>query len=197
MQFYVAPALAFVEAIGPRLQRISPTVMFEPRINGSLFRINRDVRFSKDKRPYKHHIDLWFWHGSRKGWDTPGFFFRMDADRLILGAGMHKFEKPQLDAFRKAVIDETAGRALAKAADDICAAGPYVIGGASRKTVPKGFDPNHPRGEFLLHEGLWAELDAKPGRSCETGKFVDFCARHFEAMWPISRWLLNEVTPGA
>ena len=64
-QFYVAPALAFVAAIGPRLQKISPTVAFEPRINGSLFRINRDVRFSKDKRPYKDHIDLWFWHGAR------------------------------------------------------------------------------------------------------------------------------------
>lgn len=58
---YVEPALAFVAALGPRLQQIAPGAQFEPRINGSLFRINRDVRFSADKSPYKHHIDLWFW----------------------------------------------------------------------------------------------------------------------------------------
>jgi uncharacterized protein (TIGR02453 family) len=195
--FYVAPALAFVSAVGPRLRKISPSVVCEPRINGSLFRINRDVRFSKDKRPYKHHIDLWFWHGARKGWDAPGFFFRMYSDRLILGAGMHKFEKPKLDAFRSAVIDARAGRALAKVADDVRAAGPYIVGGASRKTVPTGFDPDHARAEFLLHEGLWAELDTKPGKIVERAEFVDFCSGHFSAMWPVSRWLLKEVAPAA
>ena len=49
--YYLEPALAFVEALGPRLQQISETVQYEPRINGSLFRIQRDVRFSKDKTP--------------------------------------------------------------------------------------------------------------------------------------------------
>ena len=90
---YVEPALGFVAAIGPRLQKISPSTNYEPRINGSLFRINRDVRFAKDKRPYKDHIDLWFWHGDKRGWDSPGFFFRMLSDRLILGAGMHRFRE--------------------------------------------------------------------------------------------------------
>ena len=75
------PALAFVAAIGPRLQKISPSVAFEPKINGSLFRINRDVRFAKDKRPYKNHIDMWFWHGDKRGWASPGFFFRLAPDR--------------------------------------------------------------------------------------------------------------------
>src|SRR5689334_8192732 len=87
---YVEPALTFVSAIGPRLQKISPSISFEPKINGSLFRINRDVRFSRDKRPYKDHIDLWFWHGSKRGWASPGFFCRMLSDRLILGGGMHR-----------------------------------------------------------------------------------------------------------
>ena len=94
---YVAPAKAFVAAIGPRLREISPDVSFEPKVNGSIFRINRDVRFSKDKRPYRNHIDLWFWHGAHRGSASPGFFFRMYSDRLILGAGMHQLEKPQLE----------------------------------------------------------------------------------------------------
>jgi uncharacterized protein (TIGR02453 family) len=191
---YVEPAKNFLAAIGPRLRKISPTVAFEPKVNGSLFRINRDVRFSKDKTPYKNHLDLWFWHGDRRGWGSPGFFFRMFSDRLILGSGMHMFEKPQLQAYRSAVIDERAGKALAKTVDRVRAAGPYEIGGASRKSVPRGFDPDHPRAGFLLHEGLFASLDTRPGKITETPEFLAYCLAHFAAMWPISRWLLDEVT---
>ncbi|MGH6922683.1 MAG: DUF2461 domain-containing protein [Propylenella sp.] len=191
---YVEPAKNFVAVIGPRLQKISPTVAFEPKVNGSLFRINRDVRFSKDKTPYKNHLDLWFWHGDRRGWGSPGFFFRMFSDRLILGSGMHMFEKEQLEAYRRAVVDERAGKALAKTVEKVRSAGPYEVGGATRKSVPRGFDPSHPRAEFLLHEGLFASLDTKPGKITETPEFVDYCLGHFAAMWPISRWLLDEVS---
>ena len=194
---YVEPALAFVEAIGPRLQKISSSISYQPKINGSLFRINRDVRFAKDKRPYKDHIDLWFWHGNKRGWASPGFFFRLLSDRLILGAGMHRFEKPQLEKFRRAVVDTRAGKALAKTVDQIRKAGSYEIGGATRKSVPRGFDAEHERAEFLLHEGLFATFESEPGGISETPGFVDFCENHFRAMWPISRWILDEVaTPG-
>ena len=73
------------------------------------------------------------------------------------------------------------------------AAGPYTIGGASRKTVPRGFDSNHQRAELLLHEGLWAGLDGKPDKTIHTAAFVAFCADHFAAMWPIGKWLLAEI----
>ncbi len=194
---YVAPALAFVAAIGPRLQRIAPSVAFEPKINGSLFRINRDVRFSKDKRPYKNHVDLWFWHGDRRGFASPGFFFRLLPDRLILGAGMHRFEKAHLDAYRAAVVDARAGKALAKAVGEVRAAGPYEIGGATRKSVPRGFDASHERAEYLLHEGLFAGFETEDTAVAEMPGFVDFCTGHFKAMWPISRWLLKEVAEKA
>jgi Conserved hypothetical protein (DUF2461) len=46
----------------------------EPRVSDSIMRINRDIRFSKDKSPYKDHLDLWFWTGDREGWDASGFF---------------------------------------------------------------------------------------------------------------------------
>jgi uncharacterized protein (TIGR02453 family) len=192
-RFYIAPARAFVAALGPRLKKISPSVQFEPKVNGSIFRINRDIRFSKDKTPYKDHLDLWFWHGARGGWSAPGFFFRLCADRLILGAGMHRLEKAQLDAFRAAVVDGRAGAALEKVIDKVRAAGPYVIGGATRKTVPRGFDAEHPRAGLLLHEGLWAEIDGKPDRSIGSAAFVDYCVAEFAAMWPVGRWLLDAL----
>jgi uncharacterized protein (TIGR02453 family) len=191
---YVEPAKAFVTALGPRLKKIAPAVQYEARVNGSLFRINRDVRFGKDKRPYKDHLDLWFWCGDRRGWDTPGFFFRMFADRLMIGAGMHRFEKSLLDAYRKAVVAPRPGRALAAAIDEVRAAGHYEIGGASRKTVPRGFDADHERAPLLLHEGLWAGLETELGSEAKSARFVDFCAGHYRAMWPVARWTLKELT---
>jgi uncharacterized protein (TIGR02453 family) len=190
---YVAPARAFVAAIGPRLKKISPTVAFDPKVNGSLFRINRDVRFSRDKTPYKNHIDLWFWHGDRRGWNSPGFFFRMFADRLILGAGMHKFEKPQLEAYRAAVVEPRSGKALARAIDGVEAAELYAIAGATRKTVPRGFDAGHERAALLLHDGLTASFDQALDGTARTPEFVDVCLGHFKALWPVAAWLLREV----
>jgi uncharacterized protein (DUF2461 family) len=67
-QAFLAPAVAFSEALAPWLRKIEPEICVEPRVNGSIMRINRDIRFSKDKSPYKDHLDLWFWTGDRKGW---------------------------------------------------------------------------------------------------------------------------------
>jgi hypothetical protein len=93
-----------------------------------------------------------------------------------------------------AVVDERAGTALAEAVDQVRAAGAYVIGGASRKSVPRGFDRDHKRAEFLLHDGLHASLDAKAGPVVKTPEFLAYCVDHFAAMWPVSKWLLEEVT---
>ena len=93
---YVEPAKAFVEAMGPALQKLSPGVRAEPRVNGSLMRINRDTRFSKDKTPYKTTLDLMFTEGEGKMRLCPGFYFRISADELGMGAGMHGFDPDRL-----------------------------------------------------------------------------------------------------
>jgi uncharacterized protein (TIGR02453 family) len=191
-KFYVETAKAFVTEIGPRLQKISKTVQYAPRVNGSLFRINRDVRFSKDKSPYKPHLDLWFWEGEHRGWESPGFFFRLEPTKLILGAGMHQLAKEQLEPYRKAVLDDRAGKALLKLKDQLERDG-YKLGGATRKTVPRGFDAAHPRASLLLHEGLHATHESKVPRSIATPAFVDECLVHFKATAPLSKWLGEHV----
>lgn len=191
---YVEPAKAFVEDIGPRLRKISPGVQFEPRINGSIGRINRDVRFSKDKRPYKNHLDIWFWHGDRKGWDCPGFYLRISPTRLFLGSGMHGFEGKLLDDFRRAVVAEGPGTRLMAAINAVD--GSYEIGGETRKNVPRGFDPDHPRARLLKFEGLYAGIDL-PAADAEAPDFVDRALAHFAATWPVGKWLLDEVGPAS
>ena len=82
----VEGAKAFVAAVGPRLRELSPTIQFEPKIGASLSRVNRDTRFDKGKDPYRDNLDLWFWHGEKKGWDQPGFYLRITGDGVWIAA---------------------------------------------------------------------------------------------------------------
>lgn len=189
---YVAAGQAFVEAVGPKLREISPEVQFAPRINGSVSRINRDVRFSKDKRPYKDHLDLWFWHGEKRGWDCPGFYLRLTAEEVFLGVGMHGFDKERLETFRNAVVLGRSGKALAEAVASVRAAGPYEIGEKTRKLMPKGFSAPEERAQFLLFEGLTATIRLPAAAALEPG-FDTVCVEHFRSTWPIGRWLLAEL----
>lgn len=190
---YVEPARRFVESLGPQLKKISPGVRFEPKVNGSIGRINRDVRFARDKSPYKDHLDLWFWHGDKKGWDRPGFYLRIAPKTIFLGSGMHTLEGDLLERFRKAVFADASGRALQNAIDKVKKAGPYEVGGATRKTLPRGYDTSHPRAGLLLHEGLYAGLELPAADAVKPG-FAERALEHFAATWPIGKWLLEEVT---
>lgn len=192
---YVAPARAFVAAMGPRLRALSPGVQFEPKIGGSIGRINRDIRFSKDKRPYKTHLDLWFWHGEQKGWDRPGFWFHLTAEKVFLGSGLHGMQGDNLEAFRQSVIHPRSAKALLAAVDAVAQAGPYELGEKTRKLLPRGYAADGPAAEYLLYESLHAGTDL-PAEAARRADFIDVCFAHYKATWPISQWLLAEVTAG-
>jgi uncharacterized protein (TIGR02453 family) len=188
---YVEPAVAFVSAIAPALRRVSKTIRCEPRVNGSILRLQRDVRFAKDKSPYRLTLDLLFWEGARRGWDSSCLFFRLAAGQLTLGAGMHRFDKPMADAFRAAVLDARRGPALERAIAAVEGTGLYSVQGATRAKVPRGFDPDHPRARRLLHDGCYALLEVPVPQEAAQASFVDYCARHFAAMAPLHRFLLT------
>ena len=189
---YVEPGKLFVSAMAPLLLNISPDVHAEPRINGSIMRVNRDVRFSKDKRPYKTHLDFWFWHGEKKGWNTPGFYLRITPEQVFLGTGMHQFDKEMLDSFRHAIMLPRSGKALQAVIDKVRSAGNYEIGEKTRKKPPRGFETEPARAEFLLYEGLTATITLPGSVAYEPG-FAALCATHFAATWPIGQWLLAEL----
>jgi uncharacterized protein (TIGR02453 family) len=189
---YVEPAKAFVAELGPRLRALSPTVQFDPKVNGSISRINRDIRFSKDKRPYKDHLDLWFWHGDRRGWDMPGFWFRLTAEKVYLGTGMHGLDKDLLERFRQSVIHPRSGKALLVAVAEVKAKGDYAIGEKTRKLMPRGYETDPDRAEYLLYEGLTAGTEM-PASAAAKPDFADRCIEHFTNTWPIARWLVAEV----
>jgi uncharacterized protein (TIGR02453 family) len=82
--FWVAPAKAFVVAAGRQLAELAPGIRAEPRVLGSIFRINRDTRFVRGAGPYKDHFDFWFWEGERRR-AVSGFFARLTRGWLASG----------------------------------------------------------------------------------------------------------------
>jgi uncharacterized protein (TIGR02453 family) len=183
------PARDFVEALGAEL---GPHFNADPRVGGSIMRIARDTRFSRDKRPYKDHLDLWFWHGAGPSRERPGLWFRLAPTQLILGAGMHRFERGVLDRYRDAVVDPERGRRLVEAVAAAEKAGAEV-GGRRYKRVPAGYDAAPDRVDFLRHDGLYAGLELPVPREAHTPRFPSFCAERYRTMRPIVGWLVELV----
>jgi uncharacterized protein (TIGR02453 family) len=191
--FVLGPARAFVLTIGERLKDIAPQVMVDPRVNKSIFRIYRDIRFSKDKTPYKTNLALWFpvkQTGAK--FDHPGYYFHLEPGNLMLGAGIHDFSKPMLKAYRDAVVDLKLGTKLSGAIKSVAEKG-YNIGEKTYKRTPRGYDTDYKLAELLLYSGLTTGKDLGLPDELFSDDFVEYSFQHFRDMAPIVDWL-EEIT---
>jgi uncharacterized protein (TIGR02453 family) len=188
---WVAPAKAFVVAAGQRLAELAPQIRAEPRVLGSILRINRDTRFSRDPSPYKDHLDFWFWEGERRR-AVSGFFARLTPEALGVGAGCHGLDPERLARFRQAVADPASGVDLAGIARRLEAAG-YQLGGATLKRAPAGFESAGPAGRFLLHKALFVHHDELADERLQTDAVLAICMRHWRTLAPLHRWLTDNV----
>jgi uncharacterized protein (TIGR02453 family) len=187
---YLEPAQAFVNALAPELRKLSPGIRAEPRVNGSIMRIQRDTRFSRDKTPYKTALHCIFPEGDSKA--SPGFYLRLAPGSLGVAAGLMGFDPRQLERYRKAVVDPRRGRALREAMEKARKAGPYELSAPALKRVPRGYDAEHPNAALLKHKGfgLHAELDPAPLFGPEA---VAFTIARFRELRPVQQWLLKAL----
>jgi uncharacterized protein (TIGR02453 family) len=189
----VAPAVAFTKALGDRLQFISPHIQYDTKTNGqgSLMRIYRDVRFSKDKSPYKTWVGIRFWEGAGKKNVCPGFFLWFESAAAGFYTGMYGFPKPLLTAYREAVVDDELGTELESAIAAVRSAGAYEIGGEHYKKIPRGFDPDHPRADLLKYNAIYASSPRIDLAKLSSPALVDVCMDHSENTSPLHRWLVK------
>ena len=187
------PAQDFVIALGERLRSVSEGIQYgtDASGRGSIFRIYRDIRFSKDKTPYNTNVRLLFWEGSRKKMENPGFFLRIEPEGCQVYAGHYRFAKPFLEAYREAVIDDELGPGLERALQEVTEAGDYEIGGERYRRVPRGYDAEHERVELLLHKGMYAEAPEIDRAVLTKPELVDVCLEHCCNMAPLQRWLVR------
>ncbi len=191
-EHYIEPAKLFVESLGSALRKISKNVQAEARVNGSIMRINRDIRFAKDKTPYKTALHLVFWEGSAPK-EGPAFYFRFAAEDCDLAAGLFGFNPKQLAAYRKAVLDPRKGRALRTAIEKSSARGSAELGGAHYRRVPRGFDADHPNADLLKHNGLWVGYNQRHPKELFGKSAVEYCAQRYKELRPVQKWLVDNL----
>ena len=186
---FLEPAKQFVAALADPLKSVSKAIQVEPRVNGSIMRINRDTRFSKDKTPYKTHLDMMFWEGGGSR-DSPCFFMRMTEKELHLGAGMHMFGPDQLKTYRQALLNNKIGGAISKTIGELTKKG-YDVGGTHYKNVPRGFDADHPHADLLRHNALWVATTCTLPAAMFGKAAPTYCAEQFATMQPLQKWLVH------
>lgn len=183
------PAQAFVTALGERLQELIPGLRYETGYNGSVLRIHRDTRFSPDKSPYKTNLGMMFWQGAGKKMERPSYYVHLDATGGFIAAGHYIFPKPHLARFREAVIDDQRGAALVQAVAAVGA--DYEIGMQRLKKVPRGFEADHPRAEWLRYDGLIASTPALDVATITRDDLVAVCFEHCRRTLPVMEWLIG------
>ncbi len=164
------PLCRFVEAVGPKLRDIHPGVIADSRPNGgSLFRIYRDTRFSKDKTPYKTHAALHFQTAPKKT-PSPGFYLGLEPGSVMVACGLWHPPNDVLLRVRQAIVDDEAGwkkiRKLGLWEDDEALVRP-----------PRGFDADHPFIEDIKRKSFTARTSFNEKDACAK----DFPARFVRA----------------
>jgi uncharacterized protein (TIGR02453 family) len=137
------PALAFISAMEKPLSRISSQFLAVPKKSGgSLMRVHRDVRFSKNKEPYKTNVGIHFRHAKGKDVHAPGFYFHIEPDESFIGAGIWHPENPALNAIRKQIVNRAD--LWKKIINARSFKTRFERQGDSLSRPPQGFDKEHP-----------------------------------------------------
>jgi uncharacterized protein (TIGR02453 family) len=157
----LAPMSEFITAMSPALKKISPHYRADPKPHGgSMFRIYRDTRFSKDKTPYKTHAAAHFRHAAGKDAHAPGFYAHFARDGLFFGGGIWHPPNSHLGVIREAIVDNPTEWAKIKGAKAVRDRG--GIKGDGLKRAPRGFDPEHRHVEDLKRKSFFVMTEAEP-----------------------------------
>ncbi len=136
------PALEFIDAMGPRMEKISPCFpAVSKKMGGSLMRIYRDIRFSRDKSPYKTNIGIQFRHQAGKDVHAPGYYLHIEPTQVLVAVGMWHPPGPALAAIRQAM--DKHPELWRKAIGNPAFKRNFELAGDSLKRPPRGFSADH------------------------------------------------------
>lgn len=185
------PALGFIEAVAPGLRRISPHfVASSRRSGGSLMRIHRDVRFSRNKLPYKTNVGIQFRHELGKDVHAPGFYVHIEPGGCFFGVGIWRPDSKTLAAIRKHVAETPAAWKRARDAKSFAAR--FMLTGEQLKRIPRGFDSSHPLADDLRRKDFIGVSSFEIGDITEPG-YVDEVLGAFSDAKPFMRFLCKST----
>jgi uncharacterized protein (TIGR02453 family) len=183
------PLLEFVSDFGPHLHKIHPRLVADPRpVGGALFRIQRDVRFSPDKTPYKTSAGLRFPHEEGRDVHAPGYYLHLEPGAVFAAAGIWHPDPPTLGKVRDAIAADPKGwKRTLSALGSRC-----PLEGDALKKPPRGYDPEHPFIEDLKRKDFITSISFTERQACASGfmkKFQDACV----TMRPLVAFLSRAV----
>jgi uncharacterized protein (TIGR02453 family) len=172
-----APMQALLDDLGPEFGE------------AKFFRPYRDVRFSKDKTPYKTHA------AAAIGDDVQGgLYVQLSADGLMVAGGAHGLATDQARRLRAAIAEDRPGRALVRVLRDLEAHG-FTVDGERLKRVPGEFGVDHPRSGLLTLKTLWAYRRLDPGDWLHSAQAREVVALAWRRLVPLNAWLRTHVGP--
>ena len=185
------PLLQFISDFAEPLHAMSREFVADPRPNGgSMFRIYRDVRFSKDKSPYKTHASAQFRHRAGKDAHAPGFYLHLEPGNVFVGAGSWHPAGEALGGIRQAIADNP--KKWQKVLSDPDFATRHKLVGESLKRPPRGFDSDHPMIEELKRKDFISVENFSQTKACSAG-FIDMVSDSFRSAAPLVKFLTEAV----
>ncbi len=185
------PAMQFVENFGEALGKDIIDIRYDTSRNGSgsMFRIYRDVRFSKDKSPYKTNLGFVFWRGEGHKKLNPAFYVHVGEDGVQLYGGQYWMEKHQVENFRAKILANSTGESLQKIISKLEKLGSTMVGGKKYKRVPRGLDAEHPRAEWLKFTGLYVGMPFWSSTEVMQDDWINKAVKQCLQMNPLLDWL--------
>ncbi len=185
------PLLQFIADFGLRLPEISTHYVAIPkRSGGSLFRINRDMRFSKDKSPYKTAAGIQFRHESGKDVHAPGFYLHLEPGGVFAGSGIWHPDTRTLGKIRDTIVENP--ERWQQAVGNEAFSSIYELGGEALKRGPKGYDPDHPLIEDLKRKDFVAGAPFNEEEACAPD-FIDHFTERCRKAAPFMEFLTTAI----
>ncbi len=189
--YFLAPALAYITAMQQPLAKVSPLYQAVPKkVGGSLMRIFRDVRFAKDKSPYKTNIGIHFRHEAFCDAYAPGFYVHVQPKECFIGAGIWHPQGDALRAIREAI--DARSTDWKKARDAKAFRSRYELAGDSLQRPPRGFDADHPFIDDIKRKDFIGVIPLQDN-ALTSPDFVKESIAAFKAATPMSRFLCEAV----
>jgi uncharacterized protein (TIGR02453 family) len=185
------PALEFIRVMAPHVERISPYLLADDRkVGGSLMRVYRDVRFSRDKRPFKTNLGIQFRHEAGKDVHAPGLYFHVEPGMVFLGAGMWRPDSASLAAVRERIDRDP--RSWKRVRDARRFRDAWELGGESLKRPPRGYAADHPMIEDLKRRDCIAGSDLST-KDVTRADLVELVAGRFARARGYMGWLAEAI----
>ena len=191
---YLGLAFDFVSAMYEATAALNPPHKAVAKINGSVRRINRDVRFSKDKSPYNARLHLVFWTGSHPN-RSPAIHLILDPESIGFGAGQWALSVEQIDQYRNAVSKPASRKAFLQAVERAKAVGCEMVPPELKK-VPRGFEENADWSNLLRHKSIVCRTFSRiqPPDEMFTPQAVPYFANLFEELAPLNVWINKYIS---